>query len=93
MSQNNFMIGPMEDISNGDSEGEILGDKWQVNCLNMWVATLGTTLTFENSILGHQIILLHELTHTCTDEPHDSWDWFLWESILGGKIKDIWYWS
>lgn len=83
-----FWIG---EPNGSDSWGEILGDKWGVNCINMWKATLGKRLTPENAILGHQIILLHELTHTCTDEDHkDSWDLFLCEEILSGNKQDIW---
>jgi hypothetical protein len=89
MSQKDFMIGPMDGI--GDSEGEILGDKWRVNCLNMWKATLSERLTFENAIAGHLVVLIHELTHTCTDENHkDSWDVFICKSILNKNKKDVW---
>lgn len=89
MSEKDFTIGTMDGV--GDSCGEILGEKWRVNCINMWGATLGRNLTFENAILGHQIIVLHELTHTCTDENHkDSWDEFICESILNKKTKLIW---
>jgi len=84
------MIGNMPGI--GDSVGEILGDKWRVNCINMWKTTIGKNLTFENAISGHLVILLHELTHTCTDKNHkDSWDEFICESLLNKKTKDIWY--
>lgn len=85
----NFMIGPMDGI--GDSAGDFLSGEWRVNCINMWKATLGENLTPENAITGHLIILLHELTHTCTEENHkDSWDWFLCEDILNKNRKDIW---
>jgi hypothetical protein len=60
----------------------------------MWTVNLANLLTPENAILGHQIILLHEITHNCTEEDHkDSWDWFLCEEILGGNRKDIWSWD
>jgi len=87
--EKDFTIGTMEGI--GDSCGEILGDKWRVNCLNMWIATLGKRLTFETAITSHLVVLLHELTHTCLDENHkDSWDEFICESVLNKSIKDIW---
>lgn len=50
MMETDFMIGSMEGI--GDSEGEILRNKWRVNCLK---ATIGERLTFENAISGHAL--------------------------------------
>lgn len=87
--EDDFTIGTID--GPGDSCGEIMGEMWRVNCLNMWKATLGKRLTPENAVLGHQLILLHELTHTCTSEDHkDAWDEFILESILNGNKKDIW---
>ena len=72
-------------------ESHAYNGKWHVNCANMWCATLGNKLTLKNAILGHLTILLHEITHLCTDEPHkDSWDWFICENILNGKRDEIW---
>lgn len=68
-----FIIGTIKWTRTGDSHAT--GNKWCVNCINMWKATLGQNLTPENAILEHMVIVLHEITHTMTDEPHkDSWD-------------------
>lgn len=80
-----FSIGTVERPTDHDSHGHSKGrwqGKWSVNCVNMWAATLGKSLTLEGAIEEHLIIVLHEITHAFSgvDVPH-NWDPFLREVL------------
>jgi len=76
-----FCIGTIKQPTNSDSHA--WRGKWSVNCVNMWVATLGKRLNLKNAILGHSIIMIHEITHALSGE---SYCW----SHINGKIV---YWD
>ena len=81
-----FLIGTLERPKNfNESQGR--RGKWCVQTVNMWAATLGKRLTFENAIPYHLTIVLHELTHIMSEVSrcHSSWDDFLFEIINEAK--------
>ena len=57
-----FLIGTMKHPRS--PMGSHVGNgKWCVQCINMWAASLGKGLNPKNAVVGHLVIVLHELTH------------------------------
>ena len=78
-----FTIGTLINFPGTDSHG--CKGKWRVNCVNMWAATLGQNLTPESAILGHCIILIHEITHALSGE---SWCLESWDRTIERILKE-----
>jgi hypothetical protein len=78
---NLFMVGTIENPTDLDSHA--WRNKWTVNCVNHWVATLGSNLNVKNAIRIHSLICLHELTHALSgirhgdrqDQTASNFDW------------------
>jgi len=87
MMQPIFYVGTIKHPT--DSDSHAWRDKWCVNCVNMWVATLGHDLTVENAVGEHVVIVLHEITHALSgvhncapNSDASAWDRFL-HKLLG----------
>ena len=86
MSVHDFLIGTLTRPKCTDSHA--WGERWCVNCVNMWVATLGPKLNVENAIVYHLVILLHELTHIASGEfGHGKYP-FSWDETLARIVKE-----
>jgi len=79
MKRPKFCVGTIKNPTNDCSHA--WRGKWSVNCINMWVATLGPKLNLENAILEHQVIVIHEITHAlsgikdcCPNNDPYAWD-------------------
>jgi len=72
---NDFHVGTIEDPTDLDSH--VWRDRWTVNPINHWVASLGHNLTVAKAIHIHTIIILHELTHITSGLKHhnEKYDW------------------
>lgn len=66
-----------------DSDSHARGGRWCVNCVNMWIATLGIRLNIERAILGLEIVVLHEITHALSGVGNCC-------PYVNGKVK---YWD
>lgn len=72
-----------------DSDSHAWRGEWSVNCINMWVATLGQNLNPENAVYEHTILIIHEITHALSEEQYCwtetnpyAWDEFIKEHIM-----------
>lgn len=82
-----FLIGTLRNPK--DHSSHAYRGKWCVNCLNMWIATLGKTLNLENAIFYHLIIVLHELTHVFSGEEDHESDPYSWDRFIEKILKEL----
>lgn len=81
---NIFHIGTIKNPKNLDSHR--WRDKWSVNCINHWAATLGQELNEENAIHNHLVVVLHELTHVGSGISRCK---ISWDEFLDRTLKEI----
>lgn len=82
-----FMIGTIEWTR--DSDSHATRDKWCVNCVNMWVATLGQKLNPDNAVLEHMVIVLHEITHAMTGIHGHGKYFHSWDETLKRILMEL----
>lgn len=89
---NDFHIGTIKNPKNLDSHA--WRNKWTVNCINHWVASLGQKLTLKNATQNHLVIILHELTHAMSgikhgDESDRTLYYYDWDDFLDIIVNEV----
>ena len=89
---NDFHIGTIQNPTDLDSHA--WRDKWTVNCVNHWAASLGHKLNTQNAIHNHCVIILHECTHAMSgilhgDENDETLHYYDWDDFLSRLLNEV----
>jgi len=89
---NDFHVGTIGNPKNSDSH--VWRNRWTVNCINHWVASLGKNLNVKNAIHNHLVVVLHELTHTMSGILHGDINdhtlyYYDWDDVLDTILEEL----